>query len=381
MILAVALLSLIYFQPSFWNEPGTESMISDGLGDGRLIIPTFLYNPHDVLVGGGGIQYLADYGNNRILTLDDSGNITTMAGNGLAGFGGDGGPAIQASVFYPHVGSLDTGGNLYIADSGNHRIRKIDGLGIITTVAGNGHAGFAGDGWPATKANFTAPNDVKIDSAGNLYIADTGNHRIREVDALGIITTVAGNGVGEFLGDDGPATRACLHYPFVITLDNAGNLYITDSLNHRVRRMDREGIITTVAGDGVCEFHGDGGPATCASLNYPIGMTVDDCGNLYIADTDNHRVRKVDSRGIITTVAGNGYAGFSGDGGPAVYASLNYPRGLSMDNLGNLYIADSMNNRIRKMDHEGIITTVVWNGYATFGWYGGSATIADTNYP
>lgn len=381
MILAVALLSLIYFQPSFWNESSIEAEVNDGSWESWPALQMSWFIPFGVTVDGDGNLYLADHSHHRIRRVDNSGIVTTVAGNGSHGFSGDGGPATQARMFYPRIVSMDSMGCLYIADGNNNRIRKVDGSGIITTVAGNGVSGFSGDGGPATQACLKNPNDVALDISSNLYIADTINFRIRKVDCAGIITTVAGNGDIGFDGDGGPAVHASLNYPFGITLDGDGNLYIADSGNHHIRKVDSSGIITTIAGNGKMGFNGDGGPAVHANLFYPFDVSIDTAGNLYIVDTDNNRIRRVDGSGIITTVAGNGLNGFSGDDGPATLARLNYPRGMSVDNESNLYIADTMNDRIRKVDREGIITTVVWNGYATFGWYGGSATIADTNYP
>jgi sugar lactone lactonase YvrE len=221
--------------------------------------------------------------------------------------------------------------------------------GIITTVAGNGIPGYSGDGGPATSASLSGPSGVVVDATGNLLIADSSNYRIRRVDAsTGIITTVAGNGIRGFSGDGGPATSASLS-PIGVAVDATGNLFIADTGNHRIRRVDEStGIITTVAGNGIRGFSGDGGPATSASLNYPTGVAVDGSGNLFIADAANNRIRWVDaSTGIITTVAGNGMPDYSGDGGPATSASLNGPSGVVVDAAGNLFIADNDNKRIR----------------------------------
>src|SRR5664280_1427603 len=216
----------------------------------------------------------------------------------------------------------------------------------ITTVAGNGTAGFCGDGGPATQACLYGPGGLALDAAGNLYIADRDNNRVRRVAPDGTITTVAGNGTAGFCGDGGPATQACLVAPIGLAVDAAGNLYITDYNNNRVRRMAPDGTITTVAGNGTKGFCGDGGPATQACLNGPGGLAVDVAGNLYVADHNNSRVRRVAPDGTVTTVAGNGTAGFCGDGGPATQACLNYPNGLFVDAAGNLYVAD-YNNRVR----------------------------------
>src|SRR5438445_5921470 len=231
-------------------------------------------------------------------------SINTVAGNGFSGFAGDGGAATSASLNFPEGAALDTRGNLYIADYANHRIRKVAAAtGIITTVAGNGSLGFAGDGGAATSASLNFPTGVALDASGNLYIADSDNRRIRKVAAAtGIITTVAGNGNYGFGGDGGAATSATLSDPLGVALDAGGNLYIADFSSHRIRKVTAAtGIITTVAGNGSPTFAGDGGAATSASLFRPTGVALDASGNLYVADQDNYRVRKVAAAtGIIT---------------------------------------------------------------------------------
>lgn len=310
-----------------------------------------------------------------------AGVIETVAGNGISGFSGDGGPATQGSLSYPWGVSVDGLGNLYIADAANNRIRKVDGNGMITTVAGNGINGFSGDGGPATQASLSGPSGVAVDNVGNLYIADYANYRIRKVDGNGIITTVAGNGNNGFSGDGGPATQASLSPVRDVAVDRFGNLYISDTYNDRIRKVDVNGYITTVAGNGTRFFSGDGGPATQASISYPHGVSVDGLGNIYFADVSNSRIRKVDANGIITTVAGNGISGFSGDGGPATQASLYSSLGVTVDGRGNLYIIDSGNQRVRKVDGNGVITTVAGNGTQGFSGDGGSATEARLSWP
>src|SRR5438876_901164 len=257
--------------------------------------------------------------------------INTIAGGGV----GDGGAATGASLNQPRGVALDASGNLYIADHFNHRIRKVAAAtGIITTVAGNGVFGFAGDGGAATGARLNYPSGVALDASGNLYIADQNNNRIRKVDAAtGIITTVAGNDSPTFFGDGGAATNASLYDPTGVALDASGNLYIADQYNHRIRKVDAAtGIIATVAGNGIPDFAGDGGAATYASLYHPSGVALDASGNLYIADQYNHRIRKVAAAtGIITTVAGNGSPAFAGDGGAAARAGPNHPAGLALE--------------------------------------------------
>ena len=317
-----------------------------------------------------------------------NGTITTVAGNDTRGFSGDGGPATSASIASTFGLASDAAGNLYIAEEINRRVRMIDVNGTISTVAGNGSAGSSGDGGPAMSATFQGPMGVTVDDAGNIYIADMSANRIRKVDTNGMISTVAGNGVRGFSGDGGPATSASLQSPTDVAVDDAGNLYIVDASNHRIRMVDTNGMISTVVGSNqvlnngaLIAFSGDGGPATEAILNGPTGMAIDASGNLYIADSSNNRIRMVDANGTITTVAGNGTADFSGDGGPATDATLNYPSNVTVDSTGNLYIADTRNNRIRIVDVNGTISTVVGNGSVEFSGDGGPAINAGLNYP
>jgi sugar lactone lactonase YvrE len=309
--------------------------------------------------------------------------ITTVAGNGTYGYSGDGGPATKAELNYPQGVAVDASGNLFIADSHNGRIREVGTNGIITTVAGKGGTGgFSGDGGPASNAELDLPTGVAVDASGNLFIADSWNSRIRKVGTNGIITTVAGKGgTGGFSGDGGPATNAELDVPTGVAVDASGNLFIADCWNSRIRKVGTNGIITTVAGNGTYGFSGDGGPATKAGLNYSQGVAVDASGNLFIADNNNHRIREVGTNGIITTVAGKGgTGGFSGDGGPATGAELQYPTGVAVDASGNLFIADCFNCRIREVGTNGIITTVAGNGNYGFSGDGGPPTKAQL-YP
>jgi len=319
--------------------------------DGVLATSSFLNQPWDVAADGAGNIYIVDGYNARVRKVSPGGIISTVAGNGVRGFSGDGGPATAASLGFNPYGSvaLDSGGNLYISDSDNHRIRKVTPSGTISTVAGDGVYRFSGDGGPATQASLAWPWRVALDAAGNLYVADRNNYRVRRVSTAGIITTVAGNGIRGFSGDGGPATSASLVDPMGVAVDAAGNLYIAEKEGNRIRRVSPSGVISTVAGDGVSRFKGDGGLATAASLGGPFGVTVDRAGNPVIADSYNHRVRKVGPDGIIATVVGIGSAGYSGDGGIPINASLYYPYGVAVDAAGNLYIADSGNDRIRKV--------------------------------
>ena len=322
-------------------------------GDGGPAIEAKLYFPAGVATDGVGNVYIADSSNDRIRKVDSTGTITTIAGGESAvNFPGDGGPASQAKLWSPSDVAVDGAGNLYIADRLNQRIRKVDSTGTITTIAGTGEPGFSRDGGPASQATLWSPSDVAVDGVGNVYIADSSNDRIRKVDSTGTITTIAGSGPhydGGFGGDGGPAVKAQLGRPSGVALDGDGNLYIADTDNQRIRKVDSTGTITTIAGTGKGGFSGDGGPAVKAQLGRPSGVALDGVGNLYIADSSNDRIRKVDSTGTITTIAGTGKGGFSGDGGPAVKAQLRRPSGVALDGDGNLYIADSSNNRIRKL--------------------------------
>ena len=354
-------------------------------GDGGPAISALLDAPEGVAVDSAGNLYIADRFNIRIRKVSPDGTITTVAGNGDLGFSGDGGPAINASLSFLSDVAVDAAGNLYVADSDNYRVRKISPNGTITTIAGNGLFKFSGDGGPATSASLDAPFGVAVDSLGNSYIADTDNDAIRKVSPEGIITTVAGGiGVRGFSGDDGPATAAALNEPFDVAVDALDNLYIGDAGNNRIRKVGLDGTISTVAGNGVDGFSGDGGPATSASLKSRLSVAVDTLGNLYIADTFNHRIRKVSTDGIITTVAGSGETGFfgggfSGDGGSATSALLNNPRDVAVGAAGNLYVADTNNDRIRKVSPGGTISTLVGGG-DIFG-EGGPATDASLDGP
>jgi len=307
--------------------------------------------------------------------------ITTMAGNGGTGFSGDGGQATNASLDNPYGVAVDDTGDLFIADANNNRIREVNSFGTITTVAGNGIPDYSGDGGLAASAGIDDPIGVAVDSIGNLFIADADNNRIRKVDTYGTITTVAGNGNADYAGDGGPATNAALSYPYGVAVDGAGNLFIADLGNNRIRKVDTNGIISTVAGNGTVGYSGDGSLATNAALADPYGVAVDGTGHLFIADLGNNRIRKVDPLGLISTVAGNGTAGYSGDGGLAINAACSAPAGVAVDVAGNLFIADSGNNRIREVGTNGIIFTVVGNGTAGHSGDDGQATNAVLSYP
>ncbi|WP_250287290.1 MULTISPECIES: NHL domain-containing protein [unclassified Frankia] len=330
-------------------------------GDRGPAIEAQLQDPQDVAVASDGTLYLADRGNQRIRRIDPDGTITIVAGNGTPGFSGDGGPAIDAQFNEPTGLAVTDNGTLYVADRNNHRIRKITPDRTITTVAGNGvtkdngDGGFSGDRGPATQAQLFSPGDVAVAKDGTFYIADTRNHRIRKVTPDGTITTIAGNKGRGFSGDRGPAFEAQLNEPIGLAIVG-DTLYIAEWGNHRIRRIAPDRTITTVAGNGATEtdggggFSGDGGPATRAQLNRPVWVAVDTSGTLYISDQYNHRVRRVGPNGTITTVAGTGTSGFSGYGGPATRAQLAQPTGVVVDKAGILYISDSKNCLVSSID-------------------------------
>ncbi len=310
-------------------------------------------------------------------------NIYTYAGNGGAVFSGDGGQATSAELYYPQGVCVDDSGNVYIADN-NNAVRKVDHVtGIITTVAGTGVGGISPDGGQATASPIIQPLAVAVDDSGNIYFSETANNKIRMVvKKTGVLTTVAGSGNYGYNGDGGQATAAEIFYPYGLAVDAAHNIYFADEDNYRIRKVTHStGIITTLAGNGTMGYNNDGIQATAAELNYPTGVALDATGNVYISDYGNQRVRMVDiSSGLISTFAGNGTPGSSGDGTQATTAELNYPAGVAFDGSGDLFIADEHNQKVREIDGiTGVITTVAGNGYLSGGFSGdgGLATLAE----
>jgi len=397
LLLFLCLATSARAQTGIINTVAGSSSLS---GDGGLATNVKLNSPQAVAVDSAGNLFIADYGNHVIRRVSTNGTISTVAGNGNYGYTGDGRLATNATLSNPEAVALDSVGNMFIADSGNQVIRRVDkatgnistfartsgaGIaldstgnlfvannqvinrvdkttGVISTVAGNGNGNYSytGDGGPATSASLNSPDAVTVDGAGNLFIADNGNSVIRRVDkSTGIINTVAGTGASGYSGDGGLATNATLYYPRAVTLDSAGNLFISDEGNQVIRRVDKNtGNISTVAGNGAAGYTGDGVPATSARLNNPVSVAVDSAGNLFIADYSNNVIRRVDSStGIISTFAG--YGNGNGDGHPATTAKLNFPEGVAVDSVGNLFIADYSNSAIRRVDKTtGTISTV-----------------------
>ena len=383
-------------------------------------------------VDGEGNIYIADTGNYRIRKVDRSGIISTIAGTGSFRTGGDGGPARVAGLTAIGGLAVDAVGNLYVADTWDDRVRRIDTNGIISTVAGTGDAGRSGDAGPAIDARLDKPKGVAVGPAGNIYIADTDNHVVRRVDASGTITTIAGTGDRGYSGDGGPATDAVLSEPQAVAVDAVGNVYIADTANGIVRRVAVDGTISTVAGipstlpgipregdpssvdfstnqfialpyalvaglsgelyiadawgDSILRLGQDGQVEEHIGLGRPdflqaAGVAIDPNGNVFVADTGNHRVIKVDSSGAVTTVAGNGQVGDGGDGGPAGQAELAFPQDVAVGSQGSVYIADSGNNRIRVVDPRGIMKNVAGTGERAYGGDGGPAEAARLNGP
>lgn len=316
-------------------------------GDGRQATTATLNRPYKVTIDASGNLYVADGANFRIRKVDASGIIITIAGIGTSGFSGDGGRATAANIS-PAGMAFDRSGNLIFCDVDNNRIRKVDTHGIISTIAGTGVSGYSGDGGPATAAQFANPGDIAIDSSGNIYVADQLNACVRKINNSGIISSVAGGGVSG-LGDGGPATSAVLVNPYGITVDRDGNLYIADVNNNRVRKVDTSGIITTIAGrTGLVGCSGDGGPATIADISFPTAVAVDARGNIFFTEAMCSSVRMINTSGTISTVAGTiGHNGFDGDGGPATAAHLNNPTDVKVDLSGSIYICDQANARVR----------------------------------
>lgn len=343
---------------TLFGQPYTISTIA---GSGTA--GAFLSSPTSVAVDPAGDVYVADWSGFIRKIWVKNGATTIVAGTGVLGFGGDGGQAVNSNLGRAISIAFDPVGNLYFADNDNNRIRRVDRLtGVITTVAGTGADADSGDGGPAVNAGVSRPTGITVDAAGNLYFSSSWSRVRKLIAGKGTIETVAGQWITSFGGDNGPALGALFWDPIPSVVNPAGDIYIADYENSRVRLVTaKTGIVTTFAGSGACAeappfhtmvcssgFAGDGGPAKTATLNHAAALAMDDNGNLYIADTINHRVRKVDaSTGLIHTIAGNGVNGFSGDGGPALAAEISFPVSIAVDRSGKVYFADESNNRIR----------------------------------
>ena len=353
------ILYLLLFIPFLGNTQTITTVAGIGTmgysGDNGPAISAQLYSPDGIAVDTNGNIFIADTYNQVIRKVNAAGIITTIAGNGTGGYSGDGNPASSAGLFLPSGLALDKYGNLFIADYANNRIRKINTSGIITTVAGTGTAGYTGNSGPATAAELNGPGSIVIDTSGNLYIAETGNNVIRKINTSGSISLIAGNGATGYGGDGSAATAAQLNIPTEISLDDTGNIYVSDKVNNRIRKINTSGIITTFAGNGTSGFMGDGSIATSAEFRGPSGVLIiaDSC---YIADQSNQRIRKVVASGNINTIAGDGNSGYLGDGGPATAAELHNPFCLASDAHGNVYFSDGVNHCIRKLSYQ---TTLV----------------------
>ncbi|MCW3121014.1 MAG: hypothetical protein JWQ38_506 [Flavipsychrobacter sp.] len=322
-------------------------------GDGGPATAAHLNTPQGMAIDATGNIYIADTKNHCIRKIT-SGIISTIAGTGgVLGYSGDGGSATSAKMNEPVSVYVDGSGNIYAADASNHVVRKITAAGIISTIAGNGIAGYSADGIAATNSKLNFPGGVWVDASGNVYIGDTYNQRVRKVNTSGIISTYAGTGTIGSSGDGGPATNALLYNTNEVTMDAAGNLYMSDNGNHRIRKVNTSGIISTVAGDGTGGYVTDGVPATSTGIYFPVGVKTDPSGNLYFGEDGDSRVRKVDATGIISTICGTGVPGYTGDGGAATLAQLSSPTDVCLDGAGNIYIVDRKNSAIRRIGGTG----------------------------
>ncbi len=359
----------VYFCTGNWvlkvDAAGILTRVAGGgstasLGDGGLAVNARLFGPQGLTVDAAGQIYISDTGNHRVRKVGLDGIITTVAGTGEGGNAGDGGLATNAKIYSPYGLAVDAAGDVFFTDWMFNRIRKVTPDGKIATIAGKDGVNFGGDGGPAVNASLHAPNALALDGAGNLYIADSANNRIREITTDGKIKTVAGNGTAAYAGDGGPATSAEIYTPWGVALDANGNLFIADTYNQRIRKVATDGTITTVAGGG--SHSEDGVAATTAFIDYPAGVGVSAAGELAIGSMNSKLVRKVSAAGIIATVAGNGSTGRAGDGGPAINAQFAYPTGVAVDAAGNYYIVDQKNQQVRKVGLDGTISTAAGTG-------------------
>ena len=326
-----------------------------GIGDGGVATSAELYLPASAALDAAGNLYIADTGTNRVRKVSSSGAISTVAGTGVAAPGGEATLAYTTPLMTPTAVAVDRFGNLLIVETGANRIREVAADGRIRTIAGTGTAGLGPDGLPPTETQLRAPRGLCLDNSGNAYVVDSGNHRVLFVPAIGAVDTAAGNGAAGWAGDGGSAPVAQLNQPTACATDSRGGLYIADTGNQRIRKVDATGMIATLAGTGAAGYSGDEGPAAAALLNGPAGLTVDGDGTLFISDSGNHTIREVTADGLIHTIAGTGAEGFWGDGGAALSASLDSPGGILADGSGDLYFADTRNNRVRQLVPTGMV--------------------------
>jgi len=371
-----------------------QAGIEDHTGDGGPATAATIGSPDAIAVDSSGDVYISDATFDQVRKVDPSGTITTVAGSpdGQPGDAGDGGPATAASLDGPAALAVDNAGNLYIADAGNHQVRRIDRAGNITDFAGTGTSGSDGNGGPATAATLTTPSGLAVDAQGDVYIADADANQVREVNRAGIISTVAGSAQGMWGndGDYGPATAALLSDPQGLAVDQAGNLYIADSYNNRIRVVNAAGVIDNfagspagaAAGDGDGNGDGDGGPAGAAIFSRPLGVATDANGDVFVTDYGHDRVRKVDPTGTVTNFAGNvdSVTGNSGDDGPATAATLYIPTGIATDQAGDVFLADVLNNRVREVFSDGPSVTSAAAATLTVG-VAGSFAVAGSGFP
>ena len=328
-------------------------------GDGGLANQAGLNSCTAVTFDGAGNVYIADRDNNVVRKVDFNGVISTFAGTGTAGYNGDHFTANVAELNKPYAVAVDAAGNVYIADYGNHVVRMVSTAGIITTIAGTGTAGYSGNGGAATAATLHNPQGIAVDQYANIYVSEAGNNVVRKITASsGMISTVAGNGTIGYSGNGGNATGAQLDGPAGIAVDAFGDIYVADYYNNVVRMVDTNGIINNFAGTSAVGNTGDGGAAASATLHTPSGVSVFGHGNVYISDQGNNVVRVVDQSGIITRFAGSATNGYTGDGGQATAAQLSSPKGLAVDGLGKVYIADYDNNVIRLVSYPEAVQSV-----------------------
>jgi len=336
------------------------------MGDGKNASEIIVESPMGIAEDASGNIFVTDRATRLIWRIDPSGRATVIAGTGKTT--GPNGlprarvPARELDFALPEGIVIDRDGNLLVADSLNHAILKIDSEGYVTHLVGNGQRGFNGDGIAPTEASLSGPYDVRLDSQGNVYIADLFNQRIRKVDRNGVISTIAGSGTAGYSGDGGPAVNAQLNMPYGIILDNDDNLLIADSDNHVVRKVGRDGIIRTIAGRGERGYEGDGGPALAAKFDSPQSLAVDKDGRLYIGDEHNNAIRVIELDGTIRTLVGSKGPGFSGDGGPATLAQIADPENIWLRKDGSILITARDNSRLRIVSPSGIINTFAGKG-------------------